>query len=244
MKKKKSTKKERIYLAIIIVLSVVILAAAAYLVWAHITGDPIDYYQQKCDAFALENANFARGQIVFVGDSITDGCTLDVYYPGLPLATYNRGIGGDSTTGVLRRLQASLIDLQPSKIVLMIGINDINSGALTSTILSNYDSILAQIKKELPNTEVYCVSILPINTDLESYTLINVEKSTERIQKINPEIEKLATKYGYTFIDMFDEFADENHHLYRDLSGDGIHLNDAGYRKYSARLLPYLNRAD
>ena len=243
MKKKKSTTKERVYLAVIIVLSVVVLAAAAYLVWDHFTEESVSYYQQKCDMFALENANLARGQIVFIGDSITDGCPLDVYYTGLPLATYNRGIGGDSTGGVLLRLQTSLFDIKPSKIVLMIGINDINGGAPNDVILHNYNAILSQIKQTLPDTEVYCVSILPVNTDLESYTTINVESSTARIQQINPEIEALAAKHGYTFVDLFDEFADENRQLYRELSNDGIHLNDAGYRKYSARLLPFLNRA-
>ena len=56
----------------------------------------------------------------------------------------------------------------------------------------------------------------------------------------NPEIEKLATKYGYSFVDLFSDFADEDGYLKKELTPDGIHLNDKGYLKYSSHLLPLL----
>ena len=65
------------------------------------------YYNRKCLAYSVENANYSKEQIVFIGDSITDLYTLDSYY-SLTLATYNRGIGGDTTEGVLKRLDVSL----------------------------------------------------------------------------------------------------------------------------------------
>ena len=87
-----------------------------------------EYWQLKYDSFVVQNANLSKGQIVFVGDSITDFYPLDDYYADLNLATYNRGIGGDTTGGLLDRMKVSLYDLAPSKIVLMIGINDIFGG--------------------------------------------------------------------------------------------------------------------
>ena len=240
MNRKKFAKKQRIYVTVIIILSIALTVSTAFLFRAPKSGDEISYYDQKCNMFALENANLAHGQIVFIGDSITDGCALDNYYSALSPATYNRGIGGDNTEGVLNRLKISLFHIKPSKIVLMIGINDINGNVSNQKILENYDEILTQIKAELPDTQVFCVSILPINNDLESYTLINVDKTTERVLEINPEIKKLAEEHGYQFVDVFDEFADENRHLYKELSPDGIHLNDPGYQKYSGLLKPYL----
>ena len=62
---------------------------------------------------------------MFVGDSITDLYVLDDHYADLPQAVYNRGIGGDTTAGVLARLQVSVLDLQPDVVVLMIGTNDL-----------------------------------------------------------------------------------------------------------------------
>lgn len=198
------------------------------------------YYDQKCDMFALENANFSHGQIVFIGDSLTDGCALDNYYYDLPLAVYNRGIGGDSTVGVLERLDVSLFDIKPSKIVLLIGANDVNGRRENADILQNYNDILQQISLKLPNAQVICVSILPMNKTLQTYTPIDVDHSMTVVHELNPEIEKLAIKYGYRFVDLFSDFADEDGYLKKELSPDGIHLNGKGYLKYSSHILPLL----
>ena len=238
MQRMKLTKKDGIYLSLIAVL--VAVATVFAILWGVRQNETVGYYDSKCAVFEKENANFSRGQIVFIGDSITDGCALDDYYGGLSLATYNRGIGGDTTSGVLNRIQGSLLDLQPSKIVLMIGINDINGGIGKDTVLKNYEDILSKISTALPNTQVVCASILPLNKDVESYALINVDKSMEIIKQVNPEIQKLTEKYDYTFLDVFDEFLDADNYLYKELSPDGIHLNADGYRKYSAMLIPFL----
>lgn len=199
------------------------------------------YYDKKCEMFKMENANFARNQIVFIGDSLTDGCMLDNFYSNLPLAKYNRGIGGDTTSGVLKRLKLSLFDIDPSKIVLLIGTNDINGGVEVDKILENYRNILKEISTNLPQAEVVCVSLLPLNKQLETFTNINVDKSMQTIVSINPEIEKIVNEFNYNFVDVFDEFVDSNNYLIKELSPDGIHLNSDGYVKLSSYIIPYLN---
>ena len=122
----KISKKQILY---IVLLSVFVLSTAvlsALLVIKPTNTSDLSYYEKKCNVYEIENANFSHGQIVFIGDSITDGCALNDYYKNLPLAVYNRGIGGDTTSGVLERLKLSLFDIKPSKIVMLIGINDIN----------------------------------------------------------------------------------------------------------------------
>lgn len=234
-------KRELVYIVLIalLVLSCVILSI---LLFTEIENKKnTSYYDKKCEAFALENANFSQGQIVFIGDSITDGYILANYYADLPIAVYNRGIGGDTTGGVLRRLKTSVLDISPSKIVIMIGINDINGGINTEEIIENYNKILSKIKEELPNTKVYCMSILPLNKDLENYTTINVDKSLEIIKKTNIAIEELAICYEYEFVNIFNSFADDNGYLCKELSIDGIHLTPEGYSKWTAGVKPLLN---
>ena len=199
------------------------------------------YYYQKCEMFKMENSNFARNQIVFIGDSLTDGCMLDNFYSNLSLATYNRGIGGDTTSGVLKRLKLSLFDINPSKIVLLIGTNDINGGVEVDKILENYRNILKEISTNLPQAEVVCVSLLPLNKQLETYTNIDVDKSMQTIISINPEIEKIVNEFNYNFVDVFDEFVDANNYLIKELSPDGIHLNSDGYVKLTSYIIPHLN---
>ena len=197
-----------------------------------------DYYDKKVAQFTMENANFSKGQIVFIGDSITDLYHLDDYYQDLPLRTYNRGIGGDVTGMLLKRIQVSLYDLEPTKVVLMIGINDINGGVSTDTILGNYDNILKGIKTKLPSTKVYTMSILPINNDLPDY--IDVDKSTERIISINEEIKTMSSNYSYQYMDLFSLVKDDNDHLKKEYSLDGIHLSEQGFVTWTNLIKPEL----
>ena len=231
---------QKIVFATAIVLIVALTVSTVLLSLSLSKKDEPTYYEKKCNMFELENVNFSHGQIVFIGDSITDGCALDTFYPGLPLAVYNRGIGGDNSEGVLNRLKLSLFDIKPSKIVLMIGVNDINGKRSNERILNAYEEILKSISANLPTAEVFCISILPVNDTLSTYTSINVDESNAQILSINPEIKRLADKYGYKFVDMYPEFADENNKLIEALSPDGIHLNSEGYKVYSKKLTPLL----
>lgn len=241
MPSKKITKLEIVLIIVTILLTISTITLSVLLYYLNKPKNSyLAYYEQKCNMFKLENSNLAQNQIVFIGDSITDGCALDNYYSSLPLATYNRGIGGDNTEGVLKRLKVSVFDINPSKIVLMIGINDINGNRTKEKVLENYEKILNTISTTLPNTKLFCLSILPINKTLETYSAINVQKSTTTILETNPEIEKLTQKYGATFVNLYPLFADSNNHLIENLSPDGIHLNNNGYKLYSSHLLPLL----
>ncbi len=232
----KTHKKDFIYCSIIVLLTAAAVVLGVFAFANKSSGAQMSYYDKKCEVFEAENANFSRGQIVFIGDSITDGCALDTYYGSLPLAAYNRGIGGDTTAGVLKRLDSSLIALEPSKVVLLIGINDINSGVKTSEIVENYDKFLEKISSSLPNTEVFCVSILPLNEDIEKYG-VSVAKATETILEVNTEIALLTEKHGCNYVDMFSVLADDNNRLPKEFSPDGIHLTDLGYRDYSSVII-------
>ena len=197
-----------------------------------------DYYDKKVAQFTMENGNFSKGQIVFIGDSITDLYHLDDYYQDLPLRTYNRGIGGDVTGMLLKRIKVSLYDLEPTKVVLMIGINDINGGVSRDTILDNYNNILKGIKTTLPSTKVYTMSILPINSDLPAY--VDVNKSTESIIAINEEIKEMANNYSYQYMDLFSLVKDDSNHLKKEYSLDGIHLSEQGFVTWTNLIKPEL----
>lgn len=203
--------------------------------------DEESYYTQKIEMFSRENANFSHGQIVFIGDSITDLYHLDDYYADLDKAVYNRGIGGDTTQGVIDRLHVSLYEIKPTKVVLMIGINDINGFKSTDYIVDNYETILSKIQKNLPTTEVYTMSITPQNHVVETYAnWINVVNSNNKAKTINVEIEKLATKYGYTYLDLYSKLVDSDDLLTASYTDDGIHLNHNGFTVWTNLVKPYL----
>lgn len=195
----------------------------------------------KTEAFAVNNTNAAQRQIVFIGDSITDLCPLDDYYNDLPLAVYNRGIGGDTTAGLLKRLDVSVLQIKPSKVVLLIGANDINGGISEQEILKNQKKILEIIAENLPETQVYLISIIPQNHDIETYSEINVDKTTTIIMNINEKLEEISKEYNnVTYIDLFSALEDKNHFLNKEYSNDGIHLNGNGFEVWKDILKPHL----
>ena len=233
-----------VYCSVILALAVTVTLLAVALARADDDSglsDHIKYYNAKCESYVAQNFNLSRGQIVFIGDSITDLCPLDDYYADLDLACYNRGIGGDTTSGVLARLEVSVFDLAPSKVVLLIGTNDINGNVENEKILENYGRILSEIRTKLPDTEIYMMSVIPQNEDLETYSEIKVAETTERILSLNVELRKLAVNdEKIHYFDLFSLLADENNRLKKQYSDDGIHLNAGGFEVWSGLIKPHL----
>jgi len=113
------------------------------------------------------------GAVVFLGDSITEGwSTLAEDFPKLKVA--NRGIGGDITSGVLYRLKADVLSLNPAAIVLLIGTNDVGDGADGEDVAENIRLILLAIKSYNPKLKVIVCKVMP-RSDHPNFT--------EKIQK-------------------------------------------------------------
>ena len=236
------SKKDKIFITIISILGAVIIALSIFLSLVVVelkNKDKISYYDSKCKSYAVQNTNLSNGQIVFIGDSITDLYPLDSHYSELTIATYNRGIGGDTTVGVLARLDVSLFDLEPSKIVLMIGINDLNAGRSNDDIITNYQQILNKIKERLPETKVYCMSVLPMAEALLQY-FSDLNERIERIIQLNVRISEIAEEKGYKFVDLFSHVEDGSHYLRAELTDDSLHLNANGFAIWASVLKPYL----
>ncbi len=100
------------------------------------------------------------GDIVFLGDSITDGARWNELFPGRPVR--NRGINADVVGGALARMDEILAG-KPAAIFILIGTNDLPWYVNHSDahILRNYEAILRQIQRESPETQVFVQSILP-----------------------------------------------------------------------------------
>lgn len=232
-------------LYIILPILIALVIALASILGVYIMRDKnkkSDYWQMKYDSFKVQNANLSKGQIVFVGDSITDFYPLDDYYADLNLATYNRGIGGDTTGGLLDRMKVSIFDLEPSKIVLMIGVNDIVGGRKNNEyVLNNYDRILKQISQNLPSAEVHCMSLLPICMDIQPYVPnYDIAALNNQILQANTSIEELASNYGYNYHNLNQLVSNEGDSLKSQYTDDGLHLNSAGFEIWTNLLKPFL----
>jgi lysophospholipase L1-like esterase len=165
----------------------------------------------------------SRKDIVFLGNSIT-------FWGGWNELLHtkhirNRGIPGDNTFGILDRLD-EVINGQPAKIFILIGINDIAKNIPDSVIVNNYQRIITRIKAGSPRTKIYWQTILPVN---DSFKKLTAHYQHGRIKSINEKAKALAAKENITLIDLYTAFAGPDGKLPAHLSFDGVHLQKAGY---------------
>lgn len=178
-----------------------------------------DYYIDRVTTF--KNLPKQKGEIIFLGDSITDICEWNELFKNSLIK--NRGISGDTTYGILNRLE-DIVSSKPSKIFIMVGINDIGKGKSTEEIIKNYKSILNRIKKSSPSTDIYVESVLPINKDI-----FNTSTKEEEIIALNDSLKKLCASYNIKYIDLYSLFIAEGNKLNPKYTTGGIHINGTGY---------------
>ncbi len=177
----------------------------------------------------------SRNDIIFLGNSITARAHWNELLQ-LPNAR-NRGISGDTTFGILERLD-EVTEGQPSKVFLLIGINDISRNFPDDLILQNYKEIITRIQQESPRTKIYIETILPVNKSFNVYK--RHYNKDEHILHINDELRKLAPEMGVTLIDIYPKFLDAQNRLDASYTDEGLHLNEKGYLKWAKILRPYL----
>lgn len=191
-------------------------------------------FEMKVEQFrAFPNA---VSDIVFLGNSITDYTDWNELL-NLEQAR-NRGISGDITFGVLERLD-EVTEGKPSKIFILIGINDISRNIPDSVILSNYKKIIRRIKKESPGTKIYFNTLLPVNNSFPDRAHFNKD---EHLLFVNEELKKLGAAEKITVIDIHPHFLDAGKRLDKKYTYDGLHLDMEGYQKWASLLKPFITQ--
>lgn len=179
--------------------------------------------------FWNERAN-DKGAVVFLGDSITQGWkTLAQDFSGMKVA--NRGISGDTTRGVLYRLQEDVLDLEPKAIVLLIGTNDIGLGADPDDAASNVKDILKAVQKSNPKIPVIVCNVMPSNA--------NRQRPADKLQKLNASVDDfMKGKKQFIRCDTWSLFADAEGNVKKEEFPDLLHPNATGYEKWTNALKP------
>ncbi len=192
-----------------------------------------ELYKQRTELFKKEPV--VTGKIVFLGNSITQGGNWKKLLGDSTVI--NRGIGGDITFSMLLRLD-DVIQRKPSKIFLLIGINDISKGIPEEVIMENIFTIVAKLRSS--KAEVFVQSVLPVNPSVKDFP--KKYDKQEQVTVLNTQLKKYAERLRYTFVDLYPKFLDKENRLDVKYTNDGLHLNAAGYSKWVAILkeLKYL----
>lgn len=198
-------------------------------------GDTFDWilkagYEQRVQEFRLYNEKVEPGQVVFVGDSLTENFNLSECFPASPYRFYNRGIGGDTTEGLKKRLNESVFDLSPKVIVLLIGINDfaLFPHATPESVAASIQDVVKRIQAQLPKAKILLEALYPVHSTLDPKIDAGSvgNKNNADILKTNELISQID---GVRFLDFWPTLCDEKGELKLEYTREGLHLNATGY---------------
>ncbi len=185
--------------------------------------------------------------LLFMGDSITDfwrntgpagvenppragKVVFDKYYGAIKTANF--GISGDTTQGVLYRLQdGEGQGFQPKAIMLMIGTN--NAGNCTSAeIAEGVGAVVLELRHDFPDAKILLLAIFPRANPGDA-----IRKT---VLDANPIIARLDDGQHVFYLDIGAKFLDANGVLQPDIMADKLHPNEKGYEIWAQAVAPSL----
>lgn len=211
---------------------ILILAAALLAAGAAFAQDEYNYQRRSL----FEQLPVLSSDIVFLGNSITDGCEWAELFNNRHVK--NRGISGDRSVWLLDRLDP-IIEGHPKKLFVMIGINDLISGTPPEEVLANVARLIDRFQAESRWTKIYVQSILPVNgVDLPGYERRNAYAPL--IVPTNKRLEALCDEKGVTYLDVWGALADHEGKLDKRYTNDGLHLMGEGYLVWRDAIKPHV----
>ncbi len=186
------------------------------------------FYAEQLVKYEAENKQYDDYEvdIAFVGDSITAGYDVARFYPEYTVT--NRGIGGETTYGLIDRLAISVLDLKPKVCVMLIGGNN------KDTMFEDYEDILIAFKEQMPETKVVLLSHSPTGRDYADWN--------KTMTYNNVKVKLLAEKYGCEYVDIYTPLFDiETGEMKAEYTPDGIHHTEAGYKVITAVVKPVVD---
>ncbi|MGV3657084.1 MAG: family 20 glycosylhydrolase [Chitinophagaceae bacterium] len=195
------------------------------------------YYHQRVTLF--KSLPQTAGDIVFIGNSITDGGEWSELFNDLRIK--NRGISADVSAGIIYRID-EVVQRKPEKVFLMIGTNDLSRNVKPDSLLKNIFWITNYLRQQTPSTKVFVQSILPVSEVYRKFEG-HTSKGTQ-IKEVNKQLAQKAGANGYTFIDLHTPFSDSEGKLKKELTNDGLHLNGEAYLLWKHLVYPYVYDAE
>ena len=170
-----------------------------------------------------------QADLVVFGDSITEWAPwADIFRD---VSMVNRGLAGDTTAGMLRRIDTTL-NVNPKLICFMAGINDLAQGYSVDQAFTNYVEIVDTWLKQ--GIKVVVQSTLFVGESLQG---LNTQ-----VEELNSLLKSYCHENGVQFLDVNEVLA-PNGVLLDDFSCDDLHLNAKAYQQWSSLLVPVVHQS-
>ena len=187
-------------------------------------------WQRRQKDFAAARQNDA---IIFLGDSITQGWGDDFGGVFGDTKVVNRGISGDTTRGMLYRLEHDVIDIDPAAVVILAGTNDLEENAQPETIASNMRLMIEKLQNSDSDMPIVLCLVFPSDE--------SKKRPTSKIKKLNELYRQIARSVqNVTLLDTWTLFANKDGNAKAEEFPDLLHPNQTGYKKWEASIRPVL----
>lgn len=202
--------------------------------------------EQMVRDFHVWNRSAVKGQTVFAGSSLMEMFPIEEWVKELgenAPVVYNRGVGGYRTTDMLPILDACIFELEPKKVFINIGTNDLSdSDVPIEKVMENYDEIITKIEERLPGVIIYMMAYYPINYEAatEEMKPCLLIRTNEKIRTANEQVKKLAQKHGQKYIDVNAPLTDGQGRLKAEYTIEGMHIKPEGYRTIFDDVMKYV----
>ncbi len=187
-------------------------------------------------------ASGVRPDVVFMGNSITQGWAKRNPEFFTKNNFVGRGIGGQTTSHMLVRFRRDVIDLNPRAVVIMAGINDIalNNGVIShENIMGNIISMCELAK--LHKIKVILCSVTPA-VSFRWRPEIECNPADEII-RLNAMIKAYADENKIPYVDYHSALVDERKGMNRKYHKDEVHPNKLCYAEVlEPMILPVINK--
>lgn len=237
---KKISHKALILIVISVILIIIVVSVSVMICYE----DDVGYNMIKnikADSYNNSNKTEIKGGTVFTGDSLVEFYDLDKFFPSSNFI--NRGISGDTTKGLRSRVYENVVSLVPECIVMEIGTNDLNEDNV-ERVFARYKDILMFLKTALPTVRIIVQSLYPVNHDVNLVSKMLVKnRNNDNINRLNMLLKEACNELDIEFVDINPYLKDENGSLKKELTLDGLHLNDEGYTIVTEKLNEVLNYA-
>ncbi|MEP1449050.1 MAG: GDSL-type esterase/lipase family protein [Paraglaciecola sp.] len=199
-------------------------------------------WQEKQQGIKDKAKNAGNIDVLFVGDSITEGwqwgdspAVFQKYFGNFK--TLNMAIGGDQTSEILWRLNdLQGTTLNPKVVTLMIGVNNFfHSKHTADEVFSGVQAVVQKIITNYPDAQILLNAILPFNASHKS-------ENRQLVTSTNKKIATLAELKNVHYVDFGKAFLDVNGDISAEIMFDFLHPTPAGYKILAQQLLPELNK--
>lgn len=213
--------------------------------------DPLAEYfeeekRQKIERYRRLNRFVKKGQMLFVGSSLMEQFPIYEFIQDYSIGKiiYNRGVGGYTTSDLSRVLEVCIFDLEPAKIFINIGTNDLNGeDSSVEKLITGYRDIISRIKDRLPEAKLYMMAYFPVNREAAQDPWMAQTlsiRNNERIRSANAAVAGLAKEQGAAYIDVNKNIRDEEGRMKAEFTIEGMHMYGDGYQAVLTELMPYL----